>query len=64
MNEIYLDRCKCNECCECVNICSQEVLGLIGGMIKVVKFEQCTFCEECVDICPNDAIEVKYDISM
>ena len=64
MNEVLLDNSKCELCCECINICSQEVLGMIASTIKVIKPEQCTYCEECVDICPNEAIEVKYDISM
>ena len=62
MNEICIDNSRCKVCCECINICTQEVLGLLGGAVKVVRMEQCTYCEECVDICPEGLIEVKYDL--
>ena len=61
MNEISIDRKKCDVCCECINVCREEVLGIISGEVKVVKLEQCSYCEDCVDICENEAIEVVYD---
>lgn len=64
MNEVLVDKDKCVLCCECINICSQDVLGIQKGKVAVINFDDCTFCEECVDICENDGIKVKYDITM
>ncbi len=61
MNEILVSD-DCVFCCECINICSEEVLGIQEGKVKPVAFDNCTYCEECVDICENNAIEVWYDI--
>lgn len=61
MREIFIDRCKCNVCCECINVCREEVLGLLGGLVKVTKLEQCSYCEDCVDICEQGAIGINYD---
>lgn len=63
MNELILPE-KCDVCCECINICEQECLGILGGVVKVAVPDNCIFCEQCVDICPDGLIEVKYDISM
>ncbi|MBP5421700.1 MAG: 4Fe-4S binding protein [Paludibacteraceae bacterium] len=59
MKGIYLDNNKCEVCCECINICREDVLGILGGLVKVINVEQCTLCEDCVDICKNEAI--RYD---
>lgn len=64
MSEIYIDPNKCEVCCECINICSTESLGLIGGKVKQIDATVCTLCEECYEICGNVAIEVIYDIGV
>lgn len=61
MNEIIIDP-KCDVCCECINICTQDVLGIQGGKVKATGFDDCTFCEECVDICPEGNIKIRFDI--
>ena len=61
MNEICIDNKKCKVCCECVNICNQEVLGIRQGKIKAIEFDRCTYCEDCADICPTEAIKIKFE---
>lgn len=62
MNKIYVDYNKCKTCCECINICRFEVLGINQGKIKAIDFDKCTYCEDCVDICPKDAIKIEYEV--
>lgn len=64
MNKLILDVECCEVCCECINICSQDVLGIREGKVAIMTLDDCTFCEECVDICPTQAIRVEYDITM
>lgn len=61
MSRVVVDNKVCTVCCECINICREEVLGLVGGKTKVIKPSLCTFCEDCADICEFEAIEVIYD---
>ena len=58
----FIDKNKCNICCECINICSKEVIGMSSGKVQMLKFENCTYCEECVDICPENAIKFEWVI--
>lgn len=62
MNDIVVSSNNCDVCCECINICVNEVIGIREGKVKILAIDHCTFCEECVDICPNQCIEVNYDI--
>ena len=59
--KIAIDPTKCTVCCDCINVCREEVLGILGGKIKAIKPDQCSICEDCMDICENNAIEVGND---
>ena len=61
MNELNIMG-NCKVCCDCVNICPQEVLGIVGGKVKVLDLKKCTFCEECVDICQQNNIEMRCEL--
>ena len=61
MNEICIDNKKCTVCCECINVCTHEVLGIRAGKVKALKPNQCIYCEECVDICPDGYIKIEYE---
>lgn len=62
MNKIYIDNKKCETCCECINICRCEVLGIRQGNVRIIEFDKCTYCEDCVDICPNGAIKIEFEV--
>ena len=64
MNKVIIDNTKCVSCFECINVCRNEVLGMTGGVVKVVKPTQCLNCEDCCDICETSAIKVIYDSKM
>ena len=61
MNEVLVHD-NCDMCCECINICPNDVIGIRAGKITMIDWFNCTFCEDCVDICPNENLEVEYDI--
>ena len=61
MSKILINS-ECKVCCECINICTQDVLGIREGKVKVLSIEDCTLCEECVEICPEENIEIRFDI--
>lgn len=55
---IIVDNDNCNVCCECINICSSEVLGIRSGKVMALKNEECQLCESCSMICENESIKV------
>lgn len=64
MSEVIIDNEKCIVCCECINVCREEVIGMEKGEVKVLKPELCSYCEDCSDICEQFAIEVLCDCEM
>lgn len=58
---IAINRNNCIICCECINVCRGEVLGILNGNVAIIRPNQCTNCEDCVDICENGGIIVSYD---
>ena len=57
---IIIDSDKCSVCCECINICPCEVLGIRSGKVVVHRLDDCELCEYCLDVCENEAIGVYY----
>jgi 2-oxoglutarate ferredoxin oxidoreductase subunit delta len=58
-----IDKDKCTACGECVEVCPNKVLKVVGikfiihhQHINVVKPEDCTGCLSCVEACPEGAI--------
>ena len=57
MNEIYISN-SCKVCCECINVCRNEVLGIRSGKVFPVRLEECAYCEDCTEVCPEGAIHL------
>lgn len=49
---VTIDDNKCDECYDCIDICSEQALfhDIINDKIKWNKAD-CTRCEQCDDIC-------------
>ncbi len=58
MYEIKIDKEKCTGCGECVDICPEEVLGLVEDKSEPVNADECVGCESCVEVCEHEAITV------
>ena len=54
----------CNECYECTELCSSEVLTEESvSFLRLpetmrLDSDDCTYCEACIDICTEEAIMV------
>ena len=57
---LMIDRNYCNLCCNCINICPNEVIGILGGETHMINEDDCKICESCMDVCENKAINVVY----
>jgi len=60
MVEITIDRDKCTDCLECVEVCPQEVLMMVEGHPVHAYTKRCEGCATCLNICPEEAITVRY----
>lgn len=58
MVEIVVDD-SCTLCCECVEICSNNILSVEDFKVVIGDSSKCTLCETCVDVCLSEAIKVK-----
>ena len=58
MRQVKIDRKKCTNCMECIEVCPQEVFELVDGAPSHVHAEKCIECDLCMNICPEDAISV------
>ena len=56
---IKIDMSKCDICCECINVCSSDVLGVRAGNVVAIMDDKCQLCEVCVDVCETEAITVE-----
>jgi 2-oxoglutarate ferredoxin oxidoreductase subunit delta len=59
-----IDTSKCAACGQCVDVCPQEALKIVGVKfiinhrhIKVIRPEECMGCFLCVEACPEHAIQ-------
>ena len=50
---------NCNNCKECLEVCSRDVLEVKEGRIFVRNVMNCLLCMECVKACEMNAISVK-----
>ena len=57
--KIMIDNDKCTICCECINVCREEAIGLVAGKVKLIRENECELCEDCVDICEHKAITLE-----
>ena len=64
MVQIIIDYDKCDgedECGDCVDLCTMEVLKWVNGKVEPVDIDECSLCETCVDLCPNECIKIIAD---
>ncbi|MBQ9025021.1 MAG: 4Fe-4S binding protein [Methanobrevibacter sp.] len=63
MSKITLDYSKCSgdDCAECADVCTMEVLVLEGDKIVIVDPDECSYCEVCMDVCPEECIKIEDD---
>lgn len=56
-----IDRSKCNECLNCVEVCPPKAMKKgAGGM--VINSDKCIRCFCCQEVCPEGAIEIRASI--
>jgi NAD-dependent dihydropyrimidine dehydrogenase PreA subunit len=54
-----IDRQKCCDCAECLDVCPADVIAEQDDRIRVLKPEECIGCDSCVLVCPEEAIIVE-----
>ena len=50
---------RCSACGECVNVCPQKLLALVGKRMEIHNLLDCTLCGDCVDACPAVPAAIK-----
>ncbi len=55
---VTVDKTKCNQCGDCVEICPKKILRLDGDKIATQNTLDCSLCEACVDECEPGAITI------
>lgn len=58
MPKPVIDRKKCNDCGDCVEVCPVNVFAKEKGKVVVKKAEECIGCRACEGQCPTNAIKV------
>lgn len=57
---IQIDTQKCKACWECIEVCTNNVIGRINlpwhKHARIVNGENCTGCLKCVKACEFDAV--------
>jgi NAD-dependent dihydropyrimidine dehydrogenase PreA subunit len=56
MIAITINRSKCTNCLQCIDLCPAGVLRAVDGRPVHVYAERCEECGTCMNICPEDAI--------
>lgn len=57
-----VDSKRCDGCGDCVKMCPQGIIKLVGGKATIVDVEKCGYCAECEDFCPAGAIRCPFEI--
>ena len=64
MVKIIIDHDNCDgqdECGDCVDLCTMEVLAWVDGKVEAVDIDECSLCETCVDLCPKECVKLVTD---
>jgi thioredoxin reductase (NADPH) len=56
----HIDRTECIGCGSCVQVCPEDVLGLVGGRASVISGMRCIGHGLCADVCPVGAIVLRF----
>ena len=56
---VTVDKSKCNQCGDCVEICAKQILQLEDDTIITQNTLDCTLCEMCVGACEAGAITIE-----
>lgn len=55
---VIVDKSKCNQCGNCVEVCPKKILRLDGDTIATQNTLDCNLCEACVEECEPNAITI------
>ncbi|MFW9954339.1 MAG: DNA-directed RNA polymerase subunit D [Candidatus Thorarchaeota archaeon] len=55
---VTVDKSKCNQCGDCVEVCPKKILRLDGDTIATQNTLDCSLCEACVEECEPGAITI------
>jgi NAD-dependent dihydropyrimidine dehydrogenase PreA subunit len=58
MPKPVINKDRCNDCGNCLEICPVGVFGKENEVVVVKKAAECLGCKACEVQCPNAAIEV------
>lgn len=57
---IKIDEEKCNGCGLCVEVCYEEVIGMVNGKVKFLRDDYCDGLGDCLLICLINVILFEY----
>lgn len=55
---VEVNKEKCNQCGDCVDMCSKNILRIEDDTISTQNTLDCSLCEACVDVCEPGAITI------
>ncbi len=55
---VSIDRSKCNQCGDCVEVCPKGILLLEDDVLSTQNTLECSLCEACVRVCEPGAITI------
>lgn len=55
---VEVNKEKCNQCGDCVNVCPKNILLIEGDTIATQNTLDCSLCEACVEVCEPGAITI------
>jgi DNA-directed RNA polymerase subunit D len=59
MPEIKINRRKCDNCGQCVEVCPRGILKIVNKKLGIVSKENCTLCKDCEVVCPKSPSAIK-----
>ncbi|MFX0002471.1 MAG: glycyl-radical enzyme activating protein [Candidatus Hodarchaeota archaeon] len=54
--ELFLRKDRCNQCEQCIEVCSLNAIFFDDGLIQINRPE-CNLCMKCIEACPLDVIQ-------
>ena len=56
----HIDLGKCIGCSSCVQVCPEDVLGMVNGKAAIISGMKCVGHALCEDVCPVGAIDLRF----